>query len=225
MRSKAGFSPKPRPRGGRIAKCARSRSVKYCSQSRCAMKHLLAKLPTDLFRLPNCFAPLLHYRAANCLGLRDNVWVQIVQGNKTQNFRNSGIPETSNFFRFALSSSNDLNGWNGAQRWNVLNGPRYQALEILCRTPDRAPHVRDRAVVEAQALVRLPEVTTDNVNEGFPAHHRVGVEGVDVVDGNHARSHVPLVIPGALVRFLDVVVGLVVRPEMLDVHFRIRVTD
>jgi hypothetical protein len=33
------------------------------------------------------------------------------------------------------------------------------------------------------------------------------------------------VIPGALVRFLDVVVGLVVRPEIFDVHFRIRIAD
>jgi hypothetical protein len=81
------------------------------------------------------------------------------------------------------------------------------------------------AVVEAQALVRLPEVPPDDVDEGFPAHDRIGVERVDVVNGNHARSHVPLVITGALVRFLDVVVGLIVRPEMLDVHFRIRVTD
>ena len=88
------------------------------------------------------------------------------------------------------------------------------ASEILCRTPDGAPHVRDRAIVEAQALVRLLEVTPDDVDERFPTHHCVGIEGVDVVDGNHAGSHVPLVIQGALVRLLDVVVGLIVRPEI-----------
>ena len=85
--------------------------------------------------------------------------------------------------------------------------------------------MRDRAIVEAQAFVRLPEVTPNNVDEGFLAHHHVGVEGVDVVDGNRSRSHVPLVIPRTLVRFLDVVVGLVVRPETLDIRFRIRVAD
>jgi hypothetical protein len=31
----------------------------------------------------------------------------------------------SNFFPFRLSSSNELNGWNVAQRWNVWTGPRY----------------------------------------------------------------------------------------------------
>jgi len=28
-----------------------------------------------------------------------------------------------------FSSSNDLNDWNGAQRWNVWNGLRYQMSE------------------------------------------------------------------------------------------------
>src|SRR5262247_1174190 len=93
---------------------------------------------------------------------------------------------------------------NGLRYWNIWNSLRYQASEILCRTPDRAPHVRRRAVVKTQALVRLLEVTPDDVNEGFPAHHRVGVERVDVVDGNHARSHVPIVISGTLVGFLDI---------------------
>src|SRR5215831_12762155 len=114
---------------------------------------------------------------------------------------------------------------NGLRYWNIWNSLRYQASEILCRTPDGAPHMRGRAVVKTQALGRLLEVTPDDVNERFPTHHRVGVEGVNIVDGNHARSHVPLVIPGTLVSVLDIVVGLVVRPEMLDVHFRIRVTD
>jgi hypothetical protein len=85
--------------------------------------------------------------------------------------------------------------------------------------------VRGRAVVKAQALVRLPEVPPDDVDEGFPAHDRIGVERVDVVNGNHARGHVPFVIPGALVRFLDVVVGHVVRPAILDVRFRIGIAD
>src|SRR4029077_19814543 len=73
----------------------------------------------------------------------------------------------------------------------------------------------------SSGCLKLP----DDVDEGFPAHHCVGVEGVNVVDGNHGRSHIPLVIPGALVRFLDAVVGLVIRPEIFDVHFRIRIAD
>jgi hypothetical protein len=35
------------------------------------------------------------------------------------------ISELSNCFLFGLSSSNDLNDWNGAQRWNYWNGLRY----------------------------------------------------------------------------------------------------
>src|SRR5262245_7486418 len=66
--------------------------------------------------------------------------------------------------------------------------------EIFSRPADRAPHMGGRAVVEAQPLGRLLEMTADDIGEWFPAHHRVGIERIDVVHRDHARGHVPFVI-------------------------------
>src|SRR5437764_14709216 len=64
--------------------------------------------------------------------------------------------------------------------------PQIPASEILCRTPDGAPHVRGRTVVESQTFRRLLKVTPDDLDERFPVHDRVGIEGDEFVECNHA---------------------------------------
>jgi 2-phospho-L-lactate guanylyltransferase len=77
------------------------------------------------------------------------------------------------------------------------------------RPDDRPPHVRDRAVVEAEPLCRLSEVAPDDIHEVVQVDHRVRVEGVQVVDRDQSTGHVPLVVERALVLVLDVRLGLV----------------
>src|SRR5579863_3441157 len=95
--------------------------------------------------------------------------------------------------------------------------------EVPRRTVERAPHMRRRAVVEAQPFLRLTEIPADHVLELFQFDMQVGVEGIDVVDADHARRHVPFVLAGALVFRLDVRLGAVVGAEILDVGFGVRI--
>ena len=80
-----------------------------------------------------------------------------------------------------------------------------------------------RALVEAQPFFRLPEVAADDVRELVQLHPHVGVEGVEVVDGEQPRRHVPLVPARVLVGPLDVGLGLEVRAEQTDVRVRVAV--
>jgi hypothetical protein len=43
------------------------------------------------------------------------------------------IPESSNCFSFDLIPTNDLNDWNGAQRWNVWNPLQHQVSGAIER--------------------------------------------------------------------------------------------
>ena len=52
-----------------------------------------------------------------------------------------------------------------------------------------------------------------------------GFEGIDVMDRDHPRGHVPFVVAGPLVFFLDVGVRPVIGAEILDVGFGIGVAD
>jgi hypothetical protein len=51
--------------------------------------------------------------------------------------------------------------------------------------------VGDRSAVEAEPFGRLPEVPAQHVLELIKVHHDVGIEGIDVVDSDQARRHVP----------------------------------
>src|SRR5580704_3077943 len=91
------------------------------------------------------------------------------------------------------------------------------ALQILGRADDRPPHMGDRTVVEAQALLGLAEVAADDVGELVELDMQVGIERVDVVQGDLPARHVPFVIPHPLVILLDVGIELVVLAEQGDV--------
>src|ERR1700736_1236568 len=91
------------------------------------------------------------------------------------------------------------------------------------RPHDRAPHVRRRTAVEAEAFLGLAEVAADDVGELLELDLDVGVEGVEVVHADHARRHVPFVVPRALVFRLDVGLDPVVRTEILHVHLGVGV--
>src|SRR5260221_3814600 len=100
---------------------------------------------------------------------------------------------------------------------------RRIGLQIPRRLPQRAPHVRRRAAVVAQALRRLAEVAADDVGELLELDLGVRIERVEVVHAHHARGHVPLVLPRLLVLTLDVGLRLVVGAEVLLVEVGIGV--
>src|SRR5215470_7041421 len=93
------------------------------------------------------------------------------------------------------------------------------------RPHDGAPHVRGRAVVEAQAFLRLLEVAADDVDEVVEMDLGVRIERVDVVERDQPRGHVPLVRPRALVLLDDVGFGRIVGPEEFHVELGIFVAD
>ena len=49
-------------------------------------------------------------------------------------------------------------------------------LEVLCWADHRPPHMRNRTVVEAEALFRLVEVAADDVGELLQLYMHVGVK-------------------------------------------------
>src|SRR5687768_2076405 len=53
---------------------------------------------------------------------------------------------------------------------------RNALLERPIREHDRSPHVRRRAVIVAEALLRLLEVTTDDVDERLDRHLGIRIE-------------------------------------------------
>ena len=77
-------------------------------------------------------------------------------------------------------------------------------LQRLVGVRQRAPHVRDRAVVVPEPFLGLLEVAADDVDERIEADDRIGVERVEIVHRNEPRLHVPLVVPEHLVGRLDV---------------------
>src|SRR6266508_2004073 len=81
-------------------------------------------------------------------------------------------------------------------------------LQVLRRVVHRPPHVRRRTVIEAQAFLRLLEVTTDHVRELLELHVRVGIECVEIVHCDEARSLITRVLTRVLVGFLNVRLGL-----------------
>ena len=92
---------------------------------------------------------------------------------------------------------------HGARGEELLQEPR--------RPHDRPPHMRGRAVVPAEAFLRLAEVAADDVLELIEVDLGVRIEGVDVVHADQPRGLVVLVVPRALVLLDDVRLGLVVR--------------
>src|SRR5437868_11315509 len=66
----------------------------------------------------------------------------------------------------------------------------FSVLEVFRGPYHRAPHMRDGAVVKAQALFLLTEVTADHIGEFIELDVHVRVEGIDVVQRNHAARHV-----------------------------------
>src|SRR5262249_5151547 len=59
--------------------------------------------------------------------------------------------------------------------------PTPTGLQKSRRPHQRAPHVRRRRVVEAEALFRLLEITADDVDEIVEVDLGIGIERVDVV--------------------------------------------
>lgn len=90
---------------------------------------------------------------------------------------------------------------------------------------DGAPHVGHRAAIEAEAFGGLAEVAANDVGELFDVDLVVGVEGVEIVDGDHAGSHVEAMVAGVVVRGADVGGGLVVAAEDLVVEDGVFVAD
>ncbi len=85
-------------------------------------------------------------------------------------------------------------------RGDRSGGSHRPGSQEVVRPDHRPPHVGDRRAVEAQAFLRLLEVAADDVGELLGIDVPVVVEGVDVVDRDQARGHVPAVIAGVLVR-------------------------
>src|SRR5207244_1561782 len=98
-------------------------------------------------------------------------------------------------------------------------------LEILRRPHHGAPHVRRRARIEAEPFLGLLEVPAHDVRELLQLHLHVGIEGVEVVDRDQARRHVPCVLARVPVIALDVGLGFVVRAEQLDVRLGVPISD
>src|SRR5437870_3444862 len=92
-------------------------------------------------------------------------------------------------------------------------------LQVARRPVDRAPHVRGRAVVEAQAFFRLLEMPADDVRELFELDIQVRIEGVEVIHRHETRRAVPLVLAGVLILALDVGRRLEVLAEETLVRF------
>src|SRR5262245_63764257 len=67
-------------------------------------------------------------------------------------------------------------------------------LQVLRRVIHRPPHVRGRALIEAQAFLRLAEVTADDVRELLELDLHVRIERIEVVHGDEAARLVPLVL-------------------------------
>ncbi len=64
--------------------------------------------------------------------------------------------------------------------------PRLRnVLQVLRRPDHRPPHMRDRAIVEAEPFLRLPEVAADNVGELVQLDMHVRVERIDVMHRDH----------------------------------------
>src|SRR6516164_6634906 len=82
-----------------------------------------------------------------------------------------------------------------------------------------------RTAVPAESLFRLAEVAADHVSELLQLHDHVRIERIEIVDGNHPRGHVPLVIAGAVVLFFDVWVRPVIGAEILRVGFWVGISD
>ena len=57
-------------------------------------------------------------------------------------------------------------------------------LQVARRPVDGPPHVRRRALIEAEPFLRLAEVAADHVRELLELDLHVGVEGVEVVHGD-----------------------------------------
>src|SRR5262245_30662451 len=62
-----------------------------------------------------------------------------------------------------------------------------------------APHMRGRAVVEAQPFLWLLEVAADDVDEVVEVYLRVRIERIDIIERDQSRRHVPLVVPGSVI--------------------------
>src|SRR5262249_5570259 len=95
-------------------------------------------------------------------------------------------------------------------------GLQQSPLQRMIREHHRPPHVRHGAAVEAEPFLWLLEVAPDDVDEGIERHLHVGLEGVQIVDRDHARFHVPLVVARVVVGLLDVGLGDVVLAEDAD---------
>src|SRR5207249_11896660 len=78
------------------------------------------------------------------------------------------------------------------------------SLQRVVRNGHRAPHMRDRAAVVAQAFVRDFEVAADDVDEWIDFDNHTGLKRIKVVYRNQSRFHVPLVAFEHLVIGLDV---------------------
>src|SRR4029078_589098 len=88
-----------------------------------------------------------------------------------------------------------------------------------------ASTIRRRRIVEAQPFLRLLEIAADDVDKVVEIDLGIRIEGIDIVERDQPRAHVPFVVPRALVFGDDIRLRLVVGAEELDVHLRIFVAD
>src|ERR1700740_1491163 len=102
----------------------------------------------------------------------------------------------------------------GLRRANGSSRAAFPRLQVFRRLPERAPHMRARAVVKAEAFFRLAEIAADDVLELLELDMHVGVERVKVMDADHSRRAVPFMRARRLVGPLDMRLGFVVGAEI-----------
>ena len=87
--------------------------------------------------------------------------------------------------------------------------------------PDHgAPHMGYRRTVESQPFPRLLEIPSHHVLKLIDAEIRhIGIEGVEIIQGNQPRGHVPAVIARLIVLGLHPGLDLVVCTEPLSLFF------
>ena len=90
-------------------------------------------------------------------------------------------------------------------------------LQRLVRPRNRSPHVSDWTAVVSEALFRLLEVASDDVDERIEGNRGLRIESVQVVHRDEARVHVPRMLADHFIGRFDIGRGNVIGPKQLAV--------
>ena len=75
----------------------------------------------------------------------------------------------------------------------------WQVVKENFRPDHRAPHVGDGRIVEAEAFLRLLEVAADDILEFLRIDLDAFLEGIEIVERDRARAHIPAMLARGLV--------------------------